>query len=256
MECAKGQFVAFVDSDDWIHKDYFSILMKCQEKNDYDAVICEALVRTEFADDEKIDIEAIDLRKAEGIEAIILNYNAKCRCWGRIYKKQVIDGIWFPENISLGEDTGFNIRAICAEEECNIAIVEKKLYYYYMRNNSAVHILPHDKILDLGKWYLKSINEVKSKTGKKIFIEEAYKAVFAARYLSMFKSYKGKVHKECKSKLNDLSKMSKELQIKINMEYKLFSKFPSLYRLYRIITDKTMIEWEKKEKAKYKMNEE
>ena len=40
-----GNLIAFIDSDDWIHKDYFKTLLEYQKKNDYDVVVCN-YVRT------------------------------------------------------------------------------------------------------------------------------------------------------------------------------------------------------------------
>ncbi|MBQ1725636.1 MAG: glycosyltransferase, partial [Muribaculaceae bacterium] len=37
---ARGEFVAFIDGDDWVRKDYLSALIEEQAANDCDVVIC------------------------------------------------------------------------------------------------------------------------------------------------------------------------------------------------------------------------
>lgn len=88
-----------------------------------------------------------------------------------------------------------------------------------------------------------------SDCGKPIFVEQALKLTFSYRYLMMFKADL-KVNRECKYFFDFLWK---ELKGKLNLTkwllYKIFTIMPLVYRLYRIFTDKTMLDWERTQKA-------
>ena len=80
---------------------------------------------------------------------------------------------------------------------------------------------------------------------------ETIKFGLSARYLSMFEPN----YKEIKSKCASYFELAlKNLKGRIStgeyIKYKLFVKFPFLYRRFRIMTDKTMLVWEKNQKAK------
>ena len=62
-----GKWVAFIDSDDWIHKNYFEVLLNHQKENDYDVVVCN-YVRT--SDD---DVLNYDLTECENYAEKILD---------------------------------------------------------------------------------------------------------------------------------------------------------------------------------------
>lgn len=40
MDIATGEFIAFIDSDDWIHPNYFQYLVQLQKANNADIAIC------------------------------------------------------------------------------------------------------------------------------------------------------------------------------------------------------------------------
>ena len=41
LKICTGDFVAFIDPDDWIQNNYFEVLMKYQKDGDYDIVVCD-----------------------------------------------------------------------------------------------------------------------------------------------------------------------------------------------------------------------
>ena len=54
--------------------------------------------------------------------------------------------------------------------------------------------------------------------------------------------------------MKEVWKIAKEQRIKTKDKFvlRLFNAFPSLYRLFRIATDRTMLDWEKAQKKKNK----
>ena len=58
--------------------------------------------------------------------------------------------------------------------------------------------------------------------------------------------------KENAKKCHDLAVKSLKTIYVGRTKYKLMTCFPQLYRLFRILDDPTMLEWEKSQKRKYK----
>ena len=88
---------------------------------------------------------------------------------------------------------------------------------------------------------------------KKIFLTNIiFNNTFSARYLSKFDTDFPEIDSVSGDLLSKTWKIVKKENIKFKRKfiYKLFSKFPSIYRLCRIVTDRTLLDWEKTQKAK------
>lgn len=88
---------------------------------------------------------------------------------------------------------------------------------------------------------------------KTVYLSEAIKRVLSARYLTMFSDSEGILRKEYNHFLNRALIEYKNLvgiSIKQKSKFVLLIKIPGLYRVYRILTDRTMIDWERKQKKR------
>ena len=131
LEIATGEYIYFVDSDDWIEKDTLEKLYSKAIDNNYDCVMCNFW----YINDNKKWPGVVTNKKD------ILNINDKKDymikmfpvIWNKIYKKEKIlkfkfkNGVW-------AEDVEYLYRIISNID--NIGIVEDKLYYYYQRESS------------------------------------------------------------------------------------------------------------------------
>ncbi len=131
LEIAIGEYIYFVDSDDWIEKDTLEKLYSKAIDNNYDCVMCNFW----YINDNKKWPGVVTNKKD------ILNINDKKDymikmfpvIWNKIYKKEKIlkfkfkNGVW-------AEDVEYLYRIISNID--NIGIVEDKLYYYYQRESS------------------------------------------------------------------------------------------------------------------------
>lgn len=195
-----------------------------------------------------------------GINEIGTNSNATYYTihyvWNKLYKRQHIDANRFVEEIRFAEDEEYNTRILCGIKDLKVSVIEFPLYYYYQRSNSIVHTENYAEIIYAGKNSLKSIESDRfSMAAKKVLLFRSFKNALTARYLSRFDSdskYKvmsRQMIKNCLRKMKGLDNIS----FKEKTKYKILSYFPIVYRMYRIITDPTMLDWEKnqrKEKQK------
>jgi glycosyltransferase involved in cell wall biosynthesis len=116
LSVATGEFVGFVDADDYIEKDMYEVLYNTAKQSDCDVVISNFENEIEG---KKVIIKypflSNDTLKKEYIEQEVLPYflrtdNLNTVC-NKIFNNQIIkkNKIQFPEKIALGEDGLFNI---------------------------------------------------------------------------------------------------------------------------------------------------
>lgn len=109
IEVAQGEFITFIDSDDYILNNHFSEFLDINQK-EIDLIVSSFLVKTKDNDYkvENDDIEvAFDDLGEEDYKRLF--DSSMCYVWNKFYKKSIIDSnnIRFVENVSFGEDTVF-----------------------------------------------------------------------------------------------------------------------------------------------------
>lgn len=247
-----GKYIAFVDSDDIVHSRYFEILLNCIKRNNADMVVCDYEKIVEYTQEK--NIADISYSNSIKISDILSNAHYKSHIWGRIYKRELLDGIFFREGVEIGEDTVFNLQVVLNKEDTVINEVKQKLYYYLSRNDSAVKTVGHEKIVAIKDEYLKLTDQTDSDKAKKIYLNEALKNCLAHRYLTMFSINRDdkadrQNMRDCLNKLREIKHL---FGFKEKAYFNALAKFPILYRAYRIYTDRSMIDWERRQRKELK----
>lgn len=141
LDNCNGDFITFIDSDDWVSKDYISTLLNYQEDSDYDIVIsnatdvhdkCFVLESNNFEINKPLLLD----RENSIVKFFKEDYFFPV-CWGRLYKRNIIDSLRFDESMSVAEDGKFFLEAMERSKK-NIVITEKN-YFYFIRNGSLAH---------------------------------------------------------------------------------------------------------------------
>ena len=134
LDIARGEYIGFVDSDDYISKDMYLYLYNDIRKNDADIAICSYYIKYDDSviviikhDDCVIDNEK-DYIKELLKDDYIQNY-----VWTRLYKRELFDDVRFQigkvyEDVYLSCDLLGKVNKIC--------YINKPLYYYCIRDNS------------------------------------------------------------------------------------------------------------------------
>lgn len=250
LRVATGDFVTFIDSDDWVHEKYFEILLK-NATND-DIVIGSYKNVMEYEEDSPID--CFEEIQTNALSDCFFNEHVRKYVCGRIYRKNVIDNIYFPREIHLGEDTIYNVKLFSTVATLNVRIINVPLYYYFNRANSAVHVLPPDAFLKKAEWYLDNLD--KQYRRKDFLLIEALQTVLVYRYMIyILNDYKAKktarkLLRFCRRKLV----IEQDLLNARKIKYILITILPTcIYRDICIWKDSSLKVWEKIIKEKYKM---
>ena len=252
MEIVTGDFVAFVDGDDWIHNQYFEVLMAVQEKSGADAVVCGFRKTSEHIEDTIIKAEEVEF-STYGLDHVPYDRDVRVLIWGRIFSRRLIPTLKIDSELIRGEDAILNILFLCRCTDIVLAVTAEKLYYYYQRSDSLVHTVSHEYIKKICDFFIGHPEIINSTNAKKIILNEILKDALSYRYLVMFSSDKKEVRKLCRRYFDFCTANWGDIfSAKEKIKYYVLFTFPLIYRFYRIITDPTMIAWERMEKAERK----
>lgn len=137
LKTAQGEYVQFVDSDDWIEEDMTEKLVTALEKNKVSLVLCGYVKHEKEKVTEIVPgmAERCPVRELDGqVDGLFKNFYLNAP-WNKLYvRDQITHG--FPEDISLGEDLTFNLKYL--EKISCITILEKGLYHYNCMNEGSL----------------------------------------------------------------------------------------------------------------------
>ena len=136
LEKARGDFIGFVDSDDWIEPDMFEKLIDACRNEDADMALCEVLA--EFPDGRQ-DRERI-YRPDRPMAAAGFPCN-------KVFRHELLSGVRFAEDRLWYEDLEFT--AIAIHRAKKIAHLDEPLYHYRRGLPSTMNNQNAEKNLDL-----------------------------------------------------------------------------------------------------------
>lgn len=128
---AEGEYVVFIDADDWVEETYLSDLL--EKSDDMEAMILSGIVQERIDGISKIcpSSEVImqlsaGAQSSEWVEYINLLYGPTAI----LYRNSIIkdNSLLFPEQQSLGEDMIFNLSYL--EQVSKVLIIPKASYHY------------------------------------------------------------------------------------------------------------------------------
>ena len=133
LEKANGEYIGYVDSDDFVEKDMYKKLYNKAKENNYDIVVCGNYNVSEDYQNKNID-------------TFINNYNTdlenilfgKMAVWNKIYKRDILikNKLEFKEKVWY-EDLAFTLKAIM--DSNTFAFIDEPLYDYLIREGSTMN---------------------------------------------------------------------------------------------------------------------
>lgn len=133
IQIAKGEYIAFIDNDDYIDNDYLENFVNVAKTGEYDAVIGGYRRPNE---DGKI-IKEVHLQDEEWSKFIVF------APWAKIYKKEYLlkNDITFLSN-NIGEDVYFNLQALLISDK--IKIIDYVGYNWFFNTKSVSNTTQKD----------------------------------------------------------------------------------------------------------------
>ena len=137
LDEAKGEWIGFVDSDDWIEQDMLSDMLLLGQKDNSDIVVC-GYRTTGIGNDVQFFPNDFDFG------FMVDNFHSGTRIVKNIYIKK--NQITFPEKITLAEDWWYNYQ-LCVYNPKQ-SVVNKIFYNYFQNSESVMHSLSKKNIMD------------------------------------------------------------------------------------------------------------
>ncbi len=136
MVFAKGDYIAFLDSDDYIHHQMYEILVQQLEYHDADIAECAYKKVWKYNTDFCYESAWVKIMNAE--EAILANYRwehfTSVVC-NKVFKRDLIVNMRFPVG-KIHEDEFFTYKALFAAKK--LVHVGLPMYYYQQRAGSII----------------------------------------------------------------------------------------------------------------------
>ena len=250
IKIATGEYIAFVDGDDWIDARMYEDMFLAIQKYGADIAICNYKA---VGKDNTVDTSTDETTVFEGRETLKVfveednRYQIQNAAWNKLYKRSLMGDLRFPEG-KLFEDIVYTTKLLAGSQKC-VYLDEAYYNYVFDRSDSIMNSKKVEQLLtdqipaykEKGEFLL-SIGE------KELFLTHQF--FFYKRMLLHYKEAKEKKPEGYEKFIRDLRKVVCEKPIweafkgKSKGEWlrmKLFTISPVLYDVFTYINEKYIL---------------
>ena len=147
MDIASGEYIGFVDSDDWLEPDILEAALAQIERENADiaafGVVWEYPDRHEIPHPLKTHVYR---DRAQILQAYFTDCMVRTTVWNKLYRRTLLDTLRFPKG-KLHEDEFFTYRALA---RANVVTAQEQIgYHYRQREESIMGTCYHLRHLDV-----------------------------------------------------------------------------------------------------------
>lgn len=231
---ANGEYVFFLDSDDWICEDALEILYCLLKEENADIAVGNYYYQYDIHKTSAAKLEKnMVFSKDEAMKALLKNDIIKNFAWGKLYKKELLNDYPFPVG-KLFEDSYWT--HLIFHQADKVVLSKKEIVFYYQRKNSISYTF------DIRKLHL-----IEGCLCRREFVQQNYEyllylidetiiSVLIGLYMDSIKHFQWKTHRVLKK---EILKVCCEYQEEFNRdvymdvhklkEFNLFCKSSKLY---------------------------
>lgn len=239
LKNAKGDYISFIDGDDYISPIMIESLYNAIIKDEYAFSMCigkqipQHITSTFITKNETLGYQ--DVYQAELFTNLYKTSHQEVQyqvVWNKLYKKSILKNVFFKKTSS--EDTEFNNRVFLKTSKA--IIIKNELYHWVQRENSLTHqLINHYYINRCYSYYLCLCAIPKNNNYQSLCLEKLYKTILNVRFQtrkSQYKNYsiittKRIYNRTIKKFLND-----KNLKSYLKIVLLIFYHIPQLYVLF------------------------
>lgn len=139
MAVATGEYISFIDSDDYVSDDFFECLLDVMNKENSDIAECSVV---KFYDDNRFDEFSDDLSvktydTQDAMSALIAENPFHQHVWNKLYKIELVKDIPYAVG-KLNEDEFWTYRVFGRANK--VARINETMYYYFQRSSSIMGV--------------------------------------------------------------------------------------------------------------------
>ncbi len=202
LDIATGEYVYFIDSDDWIDDDYLEQMVKKIEDNNVDMILNTNIVKESETQSEHFVWQKYNKKNTEGefLDKVTALTNSQCMIYCHLYKRDFLinNKLRFPEGY-IHEDEYFqHISKILLKE---LFAFYGPVYHYWQRPNSIMtsrksKVEPYVKIFSLVYDFYKNNNLLNKENRIKLFRLECMDKINSSQDFLLVKQYLKKIEKD------------------------------------------------------------
>ncbi len=138
MNAATGEYIGFVDGDDWIEPDMYRAMYFACEKEKAQAAVCRYKQITKSGIIDGSAGNSVSLSRDEALEIYVcgderyLIYNS---VWSKLFARDLVEGMRFPVGKN-SEDIMFTTRAFCRMER--LVYLDEAYYNYVLDREGSI----------------------------------------------------------------------------------------------------------------------
>jgi glycosyltransferase involved in cell wall biosynthesis len=158
VKIAKGEFIGFVDADDWVEPGMYEKMYREAIAQGADWAICNVLVDSAGHPSHvrlELTNETISLNQRRDSEIrAVMRFKYDYANWNKIYSREIVqqNHLLFEEGMRVGEDLLFNCCYI--QYSFVMCIINEPFYHYMVHPDSVMSIDKHDEIEEYNKLYI------------------------------------------------------------------------------------------------------
>lgn len=177
MEVATGEYISFIDSDDYISLDFYETLLQTMIDNDSDIVECSVV---KFYENEKFDEYSDDqmiknFNTVDGLEELINENSFHQYVWNKLYKSNIALDIPYAVG-KLNEDEFWTYQVFGKAKK--VTRIYKTMYYYFQRGSSI-----------MGNGYnIKRLDALEGKMNRQAYIEKNFPTLVTKAKVDLYGS--------------------------------------------------------------------
>lgn len=231
---AKGQYVFFVDADDYLDKSCIKNAVKESKYSDSDIVV---MAHYEVDADEivikpnnKFQENEV-LQNTEVVDSFLMTDKIGWEIWGKLFKRDLLKNLAFREDRRIAEDALFLFDALLKSK--SISLLKEYGYFYRSNINSVMAEKFSEKNFDI----LLSVNEITEKAERAKYIgSEAFKIKYYIWFTRRFnKKCSNQDRKTYHNKIKSVRKYIASISIKdayLRLSKKYFIEYIMIRYMY------------------------
>ena len=242
LDAVTGEYIAMIDSDDWVDKNYIELMVSAIEETNADACICgysryygnnisEEYYQVTHETQVKTNKEILDCAMQPNVPFV----GFIC---SKMYRYSIINEnkLRFDTDISICEDSLFNYSYFDSAENC--VLIKDCLYHYRIRQQSATRTANAEKIKTKLLAFQKA-NSIAKKHPQSIFYYRVNATIYctALQYIYAFFKNGGTIPYEEYKQMISIAKAAfrqtklKYIPRKEILRFILFVLFPKLFKV-------------------------
>ena len=138
LKVAKGDYIAFMDSDDYVEPFMYERLVRKLQREDCQAAVCNSFVEKEGGDS-KLYFENMQEQILTGEQAVMhMHYldGMNTELWNKLCARELLEDVQFQENLKLGEDYQALVDIFLKADR--IVVVPEPAYHYMQHSDGAM----------------------------------------------------------------------------------------------------------------------